>query len=90
MQEWDIGLSRQAEKFLAQHHLPDTFTVGPLRKAIQKLQGAVVTVDLKSLSGKWEGCYRIRTGKIRIIFSMNVETRYILVEIIDTRGSAYK
>ena len=37
--EWEIALSRQAEKFLAKNHLPDEFVIAPLRKAISKFFG---------------------------------------------------
>jgi mRNA-degrading endonuclease RelE of RelBE toxin-antitoxin system len=26
--------------------------------------------DLKALSGRWEGCFRLRVGEYRVIFSM--------------------
>lgn len=88
--DWEIGLSRQAEKFLKQHHLSDNFAIEPIRRAIQKLQGEVIAVDIKQLSGKWEGCFRIRVDKNRIIFSINFEKQVVLIEVIDNRGSAYK
>jgi hypothetical protein len=37
--EWEIALSRQAEKFLAKSHFPDEFVIAPLRKAISKFFG---------------------------------------------------
>lgn len=87
---WEIGVSKQAEKFLKQHHLPDSFASESIQKAIQKLQGGTIAVDIKQLSGKWGGCFRIRIGKNRIIFSINFEKQIVLVEVIDNRGGAYK
>ncbi|OHA89779.1 MAG: hypothetical protein A3C70_00790 [Candidatus Zambryskibacteria bacterium RIFCSPHIGHO2_02_FULL_43_14] len=87
---WVIEISRQAEKFLKQHHLSDNFVVEPIRKAIQKLRGGTVAIDIKRLSGKWDGYLRVRVGKNRIIFSINSEKQTVLVEVVDNRGSAYR
>ena len=87
---WEIGFSKQAEKFLKQHHLPDSFVVEPIRKALKRLQGEMVATNIKRLSGKWEGCFRIRLGKNRIIFSINFEKQTVLIEVIDNRGGVYR
>ena len=90
--EWEIALSRQAEKFLAKNHLPDEFVIAPLRKAISKFFGESesVSVDVKRLSGAWTGYYRVRTGRIRIIFSFDAEKQRAFVEVVDYRGDVYK
>jgi mRNA interferase RelE/StbE len=90
--EWEIALSRQAKKFLAKNHLPDEFVIAPLRKAISKFFGESesASVDVKRLSGAWTGYYRIRSGRIRIIFSFDAEKQRAFVEIVDYRGDVYK
>lgn len=88
--DWEIGISRQAEKFLDQRHLPDEFAVEPVQRAIRKLRGEMVAVNLKRLSGEWAGYYRVRIGKIRVIFSMDIERRKALIEVVDNRGGAYR
>ena len=88
--DWEIVFSRQAEKFLTQHHLPDSTVVEPIQKAIQKLQGKIIAVDLKQLTGRWGNHFRIRVGKNRIIFSIDFERQKVLVEVFDNRGSAYR
>ena len=88
--DWKISLSRQAEKFLQQRHLPDEFAVEPVRRSIRKLSGETIAVDLKRLTGKWAGYYRARVGKIRVIFSIDFEERNVFIEIVDNRGSAYQ
>jgi len=87
---WEIGFSKQAEKFLKQHHLSDSFAVEPIRKALKRLQGEMVAINIKRLSGKWEGCFRIRLGKNRIIFSINFERQTVLIEVVDNRGGVYR
>lgn len=88
--DWRIDLSRQAEKFLSNHHLSDDFITEPLTKAIARFSGEIIAIDLKRLSGEWEGFYRIRVGKARIIFSANMYERCLFVEVVDYRGGVYK
>lgn len=88
--EWQISLSRQAEKFLARNHLPDTFVIDLISKAILKFSGETVALDLRRMIGVWSGHFRIRSGKIRIIFSIEFYRKKVLIEVVDFRGSAYK
>lgn len=88
--DWQIGLSDQAQRFLDKQHLSENFVVEPLSRAARKLSGENIAIDIKRLSGKWKGFYRIRKGKIRIIFSINFHARDVFVDTIDYRGSAYK
>jgi mRNA-degrading endonuclease RelE of RelBE toxin-antitoxin system len=87
---WSIGISRQADKFLVHNHLPDDFLYDPLARAVARFSGEAVAVDLKRLSAEWEGFYRIRVGKIRIIFSADMHEQSLFVEVVDYRGNAYK
>lgn len=87
--DWEIDLSRQAEKFLAKNHLPDEFVIVPIGKAMKKLFGESASVDIKRLSGAWAGYYRISSGKIRIVFSFDAEERRVFVEVVDYRGNVY-
>ncbi len=87
--EWEIVLSRQAEKFLSKNRLPDLFVATLIAKAMQKLSGESVAADVKRLSGNWAGHYRVRHGKIRAIFSFRAEERRIFVEAVDYRGNVY-
>ena len=54
------------------------------------MKGKDVNIDLKKLVGNWEGYYRIRIGKMRIIFDMSKEGKEIFVEKVDHRGDVYK
>jgi len=87
---WRIGISRQAEKFLSRNHLPDEFLFSPLSKAVARFSGEAIAIDMVRLSGEWEGFYRIRVGRIRIIFSADMHGHALFVEVIDYRGGAYK
>jgi len=40
--------------------------------------------------GNWEGYYRIRIGKIRVVFDVFKESRKIFVEKVDYRDKIYR
>jgi mRNA-degrading endonuclease RelE of RelBE toxin-antitoxin system len=44
------------------------------------MKGGSVNIDLKKLVGDWEGYYRLRKGKLRIIFELNKNERVLFVE----------
>ena len=88
--DWDISFSNKAEKFLKRHRLPDSFATDLVIKAIRKISGETVALDLRRTTGEWAGCYRVRAGKTRVIFSANFEARTALIEIVDNRDKAYR
>ncbi len=47
-------------------------------------------LDIKKLDGKWSGFFRMRVGKIRVIFKINKDNQVLLIYEIDFRGSIYK
>jgi mRNA interferase RelE/StbE len=57
---------------------------------LRKLRGEPVNIDAKKLRGGWKGFFRIRKGKLRIIFSLDTAGRSIYIERVDFRGDAYK
>jgi len=55
-----------------------------------KMKGENINLDLKKLSGEWEGYYRLRKERIRIIFEPNRIDKVLFVDRIDFRGDVYK
>jgi mRNA interferase RelE/StbE len=47
-------------------------------------------LDIKKLSGQWEGYYRMRVGQMRIIFNIESEKNQINIFTINFRGDVYK
>ncbi len=46
-------------------------------------------LDIKKLKGNWQGFFRIRVGKIRIIFIVYLDAEKIYVHDICFRGDVY-
>jgi mRNA interferase RelE/StbE len=74
--KWEIGFSREAEKFLKRENIrPEA--VNEITKFIKRIKGEPISVDVKKLKGDWQGFYRIRKGKLRIIIELNFEEHLI-------------
>lgn len=82
---WNIKYKKEAHEFLVENELIDKFE----RKIRDFLKG-VGSVHIKKLSGKLEGHYRLRMGKIRIILKFIFENKVIYVKKADFRGDVYK
>ena len=87
---WKIEVSKQADNFLNVQNLSDEFVRKYVDMAVQKFDRQDVNVQIKKLSGKWEGFYRVRSGKIRIVCSFDFGTKIVAIEEIDFRGNSYK
>jgi len=68
--KWQINYSRSALRFIDQQNIRDDVRE-LLIKFLRKLEGKAANVDLKKLDGDWEGYYRVRKQKIRIIFEIH-------------------
>ena len=88
--KFKTDLSRQANKFIAKKGITEQEILKIFDKLLQYVEGCDINLDVSKLSGIWQGYYRIRIGKYRIIFRSNFEERIIYVKKIDTRGGIYK
>jgi len=87
--KWEIGFSRDAEKFLDRENLRQE-TLAEITNFLKRMKGESISVDVKKLKGDWQGFYRIRKGKLRIIFEVNFQEHSIYVAGIDHRDKVYK
>ena len=87
--KWTIHYSKEAKKFMEEHNIVYEIRE-ELKNFLRKLRGEKINVDVKKLKGNWEGYYRLRKGKLRIIFEVNKDDKSIYVERIDFRGAVYK
>jgi len=87
--KWKIEYSKEARKFIDEQNIWNQIREG-IKRFLLKIKGEDVNIDVRKLVGDWKGYYRIRMGKIRIIFCLLKEKRTIFVEKVDHRGNAYK
>ncbi len=81
---WACDLTRDAEKQLAK--LPQDAQV-QIAKAIDAMEADPLTGDVKPLRGKqWQGRYRKRVGRYRLIFSVNHSKHTVLILAILLRS----
>lgn len=85
---WQIEYSKHAVKFIKKNN-SQGIVKDSMRKYIKYIDGEIINIDLKKLSGNWLGFYRIRKGKIRIIFKVDRDEKLISIEVVDFRGSVY-
>jgi len=87
---WSINFSANSLKFIKKNNLEENVIIDKIKLALRQFQGENINVDIKKLSGKWEGFYRIRAGRLRIIVEFQFEQTQVYIEEIDWRGNAYK
>ncbi len=61
-----------------------------LKKFIRFVFGERENIDVKKMKGEWDGFYRLRSGKIRIILSIDLDKEVLYVERIGFRGDVFK
>jgi len=87
--KWTIDYSRDAEKVIQGQRIDDKVKE-ELKKFLIKMKGGNINIDLKKLREDWTGYYRLRKGKLRIIFELNNIDKRLFVEKIDQREDVYK
>lgn len=87
---WRVAFSSDALKFLTRNKIDNQIIAEKVADAIRLFRGERVNIDIKKLSGDWEGFHRIRKGKVRIIVEFQFENSFAYIEQIDWRGSVYK
>ena len=87
---WRIDFSANSLKFLKQNKLEEDFVINKVRLTLRKFKGEDVNINVKKFSAGWEGFYRIRSGRLRIIIEFQFEQNRAYLEKIDWRGNVYK
>ena len=87
--KWRIDYSRDVQRFINEHNIHKEVK-DEITKFLMKMKGENINVDIKKLYGKWQGYYRLRRGKIRIIFEVNKSEKVLYIEKVDFRGDVYK
>ena len=64
----------------------------PLRRRIEEAIEIInqSPYDGEPLQGKFQGFYKVRIGKYRIIYEIDETDKHIRFGVIDSRGSSYR
>lgn len=89
---WCIVITKRADKFLKvnKNRFTHDEATKLVRDVIEKLQGQEKTIDIKKLKGIWNGFYRVRKGKLRMIIEINFSEQEVSIEVLDWRGNVYR
>ena len=90
-----VKFRKQAVKFLQKANSEDVAKIqsqlNQLLTAIEQQSIILFTeLDIKKMKGDWEGFYRLRVGKIRVIFIVDFDSSELEVYTIGARGDVYK
>jgi mRNA interferase RelE/StbE len=88
--KWIVDFSDDSLKFLKKNKIREDYIIEKVELTLKKLKGEDINVDIKKLKGRWEGFYRIRFGKLRIIAEFQFQDNRVYIERIDWRGNVYK
>jgi mRNA interferase RelE/StbE len=86
---WKIEVKPTAEKY---HLKLGKRTRRRIKEALHELQNTndpLLAPNVRPLTGKLQGDYRLRVGKWRILFTPDKETKMIYVFAILPRGDVY-
>ncbi|MCD6362457.1 MAG: type II toxin-antitoxin system RelE/ParE family toxin [Synergistetes bacterium] len=81
---WKFRYRKQAFSFLNGHDLLE-----PVRDKIASYISGE-RVDIKKLKGRWRGFLRLRIGKVRVVFKLDVENKIVEIYKAGLRGEIYK
>ena len=87
--KWRIEYSKDAIKFVNKQNIHNEVRE-EIKKFFKRIEGENINIDLKKLEGVWARYYRLKKGKVRIIFEINKLEKALFVEKVDFRGDVYK
>jgi len=87
--KWHIKLAKHATVFIDKNNIPKEQVFDIIGDAIRNFQGEVTSVDIKKMKAGWEGFFRVRKGKWRIVASFDFDANSVFIEDIDWRGNIY-
>jgi mRNA interferase RelE/StbE len=90
-----VKFHKQAIKFLHKANSEDVARIqGQLNQLLIAVEEHSIIpfniLDIKKMKGEWEGFYRLRVGKIRVIFTVSFDSADIEIYTIGARGDVYK
>jgi mRNA interferase RelE/StbE len=87
---YKLIFSKKSRHFFERNPNYKPKVIDAARQFIRFLSGNKENIDVKKMKGKWEGFYRIKSGRIRILLSINIDTEILYIERVGFRGDVYK
>lgn len=88
---WTYSFSKRSLQFLEQidREAKDRIKAKLLELGDYLEGKSPASVDIKRLKGKWEGFYRLRVGKVRVILSFDRQQKVMVLHDMGFRGDIY-
>ena len=88
--KYDVQISNLVKKAIKKRLISYEQLLRIVDDFLYWLEGKDINLDVKKLSGEWQGFYRIRYGNFRIVLIPRYEEEIIYVQQVAERGKAYK
>ena len=90
-----VKFRKQPIKFLQKANPQETENIRDSIKMVAlaiEEQGIIpfTELDIKKMKGDWQGYYRLRIGKNRVIFTVDFDSWDLIIYAIGARGDIYK
>lgn len=86
---WKVELSKDALKYLKKLESKRAQRILDRLEELKELENPILHKDVRPLTGKLRGFYRLKISELRIIFELDLRDRRIGIHIIVPRGNAY-
>lgn len=86
---WSVELSRDSLKYLKKLSRNKAQRILGSLERLESVENPTFHKDVKPLTGKLKGYYRLRVGDYRLILEMDRDKKRIGVLVIVPRGDAY-
>ena len=88
--KYDVQISNLVKKAIRKRLISYEQLLRIVDDFLYWLEGKDINLDVKKLSGEWQGFYRIRYGSFRIVLIPRYEDEIIYVQQVAKRDKAYK
>ena len=89
MKNWKIEVKPTAEKYYLKLDKKTRVRIKEALRELENTDDPLLQPNVRALTGRLQGDFRLRVGKWRILFNPDVEKKMIYVFAILPRGSAY-
>jgi len=86
---WKIEVKPTAEKYYLKLDKKTRTRMKEALRELEKTDDPLLNPNVRALTGKLRGDFRLRVGKWRVLFTPHIERKIICVFAIVPRGDAY-